>query len=86
MRHTTDEKRQLVMRYQRGESAAHICAKTGIARSTFYSWVTPFQTTVTETGVLVTTQAFDTLRRKVEKQAAIIQVLKSVNCNVSAPD
>ena len=30
-------------------------------------------------------QAFDALRRKVEKQAAIIQVLKSVNCTVSAP-
>ena len=85
MRHTTEEKCRLVMRYQNGESAAHICEKTGIARSTFYSWVKPFQTTVTETGVLVTPQAFDALRRKVEKQAAIIQVLKSVNCTVSAP-
>ena len=85
MRHTNEEKRRLVMRYQNGESAAHICAETGIARSTFYSWVKPFQTTVTETGVLVTPQAFDALRRKVEKQAAIIQVLKSVNCTVSAP-
>ena len=85
MRHTTEEKCQLVMRYQNGESAAHICAEMGIARSTFYSWVKPFQTTVTETGVLVTPQAFDALRRKVEKQAAIIQVLKSVNCTVSAP-
>ena len=85
MRHTTDEKHQLVMRYQNGESAAHICSETDIARSTFYSWVKPFQTTVTETGVLVPPQAFDALRRKVEKQAAIIQVLKSVNCTVSAP-
>ena len=85
MRHTTEEKRRLVMRYQNGESAAHICAEMGIARSTFYSWIKPFQTTVTETGVLVTPQAFDALRRKVEKQAAIIQVLKSVNCTVSAP-
>ena len=85
MRHTTEEKRRLVMRYQNGESVAHICAETGVARSTFYSWVKPYQTTVTETGVLVTPQAFDALRRKVEKQAAIIQVLKSVNCTVSAP-
>ena len=85
MRHTIEEKRRLVMRYQNGESVAHICAETGIARSTFYSWVKPFQTTVTETGVLVTPQAFDALRRRVEKQAAIIQVLKSVNCTVSAP-
>lgn len=72
MRHTTEDKRQLVMRYQNGESVVHICAETGTARSTFYSWVKPFQTTVTETGVLVTPQAFDALRRKVEKQNAII--------------
>ncbi len=85
MRHTTEEKRRPVMRYQNGESVAHICAETGIARSTFYSWVKPFQTTVTETGIQVTPQAFDALRRKVEKQDAIIQVLKSVNCTVSAP-
>lgn len=85
MRRTTEEKRQLVMRYQNGESVAHICAETGIARSTFYSWIKPFQTTVTESGVLVTPQMFDALRRKVEKQKAIIQVLKSVNCTASAP-
>ena len=85
MRYTTEEKRQLVMRHQNGESAAHICAETGIARSTFYSWIKPFQATVTETGVLVTPQAFDALRRRVEKQDAIIRVLKSVNCTVSAP-
>ena len=85
MRHTTEEKRRLVMRYQNGESAAHICAETGIARSTFYSWVKPFKTTVTETGTLVTPQEFVILRRKIEKQEAIIQVLKSVNCTVSAP-
>ena len=54
MRYTIEEKRQLVLRYQNGESAAHICAETGIARSTFYSWIKPYQTTVTDTGVLVT--------------------------------
>ncbi len=85
MRHTAEEKRRLIMRYQNGESVAHICAETGIARSTFYSWVKLYQATVMDTGVLVTPQAFDALRRKVEKQAAIIQVLKSVNCTVSAP-
>ncbi len=54
MRHTTEGKHHLVMRCQNGESVAHICTETGIARSTFYSWVKPFQTTVTETGLLVT--------------------------------
>lgn len=85
MKHTAEEKRQLVMRYQNGESAAHICAETGIARSTFYSWIKPFHTAVTETGVQVTSQEFAALKHRVKKQEAIIQVLKSVNCTVSAP-
>lgn len=86
MRHaTTEEKRQFVMRYQAGESVAHICADTGIARSTFYSWIKPFQTTVTEAGTVVTPHDYVMLKRKVEKQDAIIQVLKTINCTVSAP-
>ena len=82
---TTEEKRQLVMRYQAGESVAHICADTGIARSTFYSWIKPFQTTVTEAGAVVTPHDYVMLKRKAEKQDAIIQVLKTINCTVSAP-
>ena len=42
MRLTTEEKRQLVMRYQAGEIVASICADTGIARSTLYSWIKSF--------------------------------------------
>ena len=83
MRYTTKEKRQLVMRYQNGESAAHICEEEGIARSTFYSWIKPFQTTVTGAGTLVTPQEFVALQRKVKRQDEIIQVLKRVNCTVS---
>ena len=42
MRRTTEEKRQLVMRYQAGESVESICAEEGIARSTRYSWIKSF--------------------------------------------
>ena len=85
MKYSFEEKRQLVMRYQNGESVAHICAETGIARSTFYSWIKPFQTTLTESGPLVTPQEFVLLKRRVEKQEAVIQVLKMIDCTVSAP-
>lgn len=85
MKYTPEEKRQLVMRYQNGESVSHICSETGISRSTFYSWVKPYQTTLTETGVLVTPQEFALLKRRVEKLESIINVLKSVDCTVSSP-
>lgn len=85
MRYSDEEKRSLVLRYQNGESADHVCAETGIARSTFYSWVKPYQTTLTEAGTLVMPKEFASLKRRVEKLEAIIQVLKSVECTVSSP-
>lgn len=85
MRYTIKEKQELVMRYQNGERVEHICAERGIARSTFYSWIKPFQTTVTQTGVLVTPHEYDHLRKRVKKLEEMIEVLKMVSCTVSAP-
>lgn len=48
MKYTPDQKRELVLRYQNGESVSDICTQTGIARSTFYSWLKPYQPTITE--------------------------------------
>ncbi len=48
MKYTTEQKQALVLRYQNGESVSDICTQTGIARSTLYSWLKPYQTTITE--------------------------------------
>ena len=85
MKYTTEQKRELVLRYQNGESVSDICTQTGIARSTLYSWLKPYQTTITEAGMIVTPQEFFYLKKRVEKLEDIIQVLKSVDCTVSAP-
>lgn len=39
MRISAEEKYLLVTRYQDGESVAEICTDTGVARSTFYTWI-----------------------------------------------
>lgn len=85
MKYTAEQKRELVLRYQNGESVSDICTQTGIARSTLYSWLKPYQTTITEAGTVVTPQEFSALKKRVEKLEGIIQVLKSVDCTVSAP-
>ena len=85
MKYTTEQKQELVLRYQNGESVSDICTQTGIARSTLYSWLKPYQTTVTDTGMIVTPQEFFYLKKRVKKLEGIIQVLKSVDCTVSAP-
>lgn len=85
MRYSDEEKRGFVMRYQNGESVSDICTQTGIARSTLYSWLKTYQTTITKTGMVVTPKEFSALKKRVEKMESIIQVLKSVDCTVSAP-
>ena len=85
MRLTTEEKSQLVMRYQAGESVASICADTGIARSTLYSWIKSFHVVKSRRGMQVTPHDYDVLKKRVEKLEGIVQVLKAANCTVSAP-
>ena len=85
MRLTTEEKRQLVMRYQTGESVTSICADTGIARSTLYSWIKSFHVVKSRRGTQVTPHDYDVLKKRVEKLEGIVQVLKAANCTVSAP-
>ena len=85
MKYTTDQKRELVLRYQNGESIADICTQTGIARSTLYSWLKSYQTIITDAGTVITPKEFLALKKRVKKLEGIIQVLKSVDCTVSSP-
>lgn len=85
MKYTAEQKRKLVLRYPNGESVSDICTQTDIARSTLYSWLKPYQTTITEAGMVVTPKEFVYLKKRVEKLEGIIQVLKSVDCTISAP-
>lgn len=51
MKLNSEEKAKLVARYYNGEPVSNICTQTGIARSTFYSWLQPYQTITTKSGV-----------------------------------
>ena len=50
MRISIEEKQSLVARYRAGESVAEICADSGVARSTFYTWIKPYTVTMTDSG------------------------------------
>ena len=50
MRISIEEKQTLVARYRAGESVAEICADSGVARSTFYTWIKPYTVTMTDSG------------------------------------
>lgn len=85
MKLSKEEKYQLVARYHNGESVSDICMKTGIARSTFYTWLRPYKTTYTDAGYAVSSAEFVKMKKMIEKLEQKVEVLQKVNCTVSSP-
>ena len=82
---STEEKRALAARYHAGEAAEEICADTGIARSTFYTWIKPYTTTTTDSDHVVSQQEFIKLKQKNQKLEQKLEILQKVGCTVSSP-
>ena len=85
MRISTEAKQSLVARYRAGESVVEICADSGVPRSTFYTWIKPYTVTMTDSGHVVSQQAFIKMKQKLQKLEQMIEILQKVNCTVSAP-
>jgi transposase-like protein len=83
--YTEKQKQKLVARYYNGESASVICLQAGIPRSTFYTWIKPYQVVGTASGYEVS--AVDYIRQKqhIEKLENMIKVLQTVDCNIASP-
>lgn len=82
MKRSSEEKAQLVVRYYNGESVSSICTQEGISRSTFYTWLQPYQTNATKSGGSISAAEFVKMKQKLEQKIAILQ---TVNCTASAP-
>ena len=85
MRISTEAKQSLVARYRAGESVVEICADSGVPRSTFYTWIKPYTVTMTDSGHVVSQQAFIKMKQKLQKLEQKIEILQRVNCTVLAP-
>lgn len=85
MRWSTEEKQSMVARYRAGESVAEICADTGVARSTFYTWIKPYTTTTTDSGHVVSQQKFIKMKQRIQKLEQKVEILQKVGCTASAP-
>lgn len=85
MASTDEEKEKIVARYQNGELGKILCAEFSISRSTLYRWAKVYCTANPGQERTFTIREYDALKRKVEKQANIIAILKAVGCTVSSP-
>ena len=83
--YSKEQKQELVKRYYNGESASDICLQTDVPRSTFYTWIKPYQAVGTASGYEVS--AVDYMRQKqhIEKLENMIKVLQTVDCNIASP-
>ena len=78
-------KKILVAQYYNGGSAADICLKNNISKSTFYIWLKPYKITCTKSGYEVNASEFVKVKQQIEKQQQMIEVLKAIDCTTSAP-
>lgn len=85
MRYDEVIKKELVQQYYNGGSVSTICLQYGIPRSTFYTWVKLYRTIYTEAGYEVNATELLKLKKRVARQDQIINILKTVDCPVSAP-
>ena len=76
MRLSTEEKQTLVACYHAGESVTEICADTGLARSTFYTWIEPYMTTTTDSGYVVSQQEFIKMKQRIRKLEQKVEILQ----------
>ena len=85
MRLNIEEKQKLVARYHVGESVAEICAYSGTARSTFYSWIKPYSISATNSEHTASQRELHKMKQKIQKLEQKVEILQKVNCTVSAP-
>ena len=84
MPYSTSFKKQILDQCRNGASVFTVSKESGVSRSTIYRWLAEEDTTETRDNVY-SANDIKALERKVEKQAKIIAILKTVPCTVHAP-
>ena len=82
--YSDETKNQIVQEFINGKSVSEIHAKTGISRSTIYSWIETQKKTFTK-AKKINLRDYRELVAKCERQQKIIDILKESPCTVSAP-
>lgn len=82
--YSDETKNQTVQEFINEKSVSEIHAKTGISRSTIYSWIETQKETFTKAKKIIL-RDYRELVAKCERQQKIIDILKESPCTVSAP-
>ena len=81
MKKISDYKKQkIIKRYLKGEKVEQISKSAKVSKSTIYSWIRQYNEKRDNIGNEVTE-----LKKLVEHQQQMIEILKTIDCTVSAP-
>ena len=83
--YTEERKHELVKRYYDGESASVICLKSGVPRSTFYSWIKAYKVVGTVIDFEVSAVNYSRQKQRLDKLENMIEILRTVNCTIMSP-
>lgn len=84
MPYSTSFKKQILDQCRNGASVFNVSKENGVSRSTLYRWLAEVDSIETKDKVYSASD-IKALERKIEKQAKIIAILKTVPCTVHAP-
>lgn len=82
------EKTSIVSQYWDGQSVAGLCKQYGIPRSTLYSWLKPYhilRSSDPSVQTAATQKEYADLKRRADKQAQILEVIRRSGCSPNSP-
>lgn len=83
--YTKEQMQQCIAAYQSGRSVTDLVKDFAIPRSTIYHWLKQEEIASAPLPTEVSLRNYQVLEQKVERMAGIIEILKTVDCNVKSP-
>lgn len=85
MKFTDEQKKSIVARREKGESICALCSESSVPRSTLYRWCKIYKAHIISDDIRFTVREVLQMQNRITKLNKIIEILKLVNCTVSAP-
>lgn len=85
MKFTDEQKKSIVARREKGESICALCSEYSVPCSTLYRWCKIYKAHIISDDIRFTVREVLQMQNRITKLNKIIEILKSVNCTVSAP-
>jgi len=85
MKYSNEFKNEIITRYRSGETITKISTESGVPKSTLYLWIKPYSKIKSRMEPVPTIHQYNTLKQRIKKLEAMIEVLQRVECCAQSP-